>query len=265
MVRRRGIGASVAAALVFSTILLSNFALLASADQRERLSITADSESILGDNGSVLAGSEALEILAGLQNQIAARVFPCSGALGEVAQLIGGMNITHSMEGVTVTAWAVAGNDANIPDNLSIVRPFNGSLQGDINLDLGIRWEGSSPLGDVVFGKTEHHQVNLPVLLDRLSLFCLSSVGEIRALLTSEIFPSCNASAVGPSVAALASILRAAAVRQGFGFSFDFQTISSSGCSVEFACQVEQTAVPGPDGTFSVRLERYSTQPVQTA
>lgn len=263
MVRRRAIGASLAAAFVFSTLLLSNFALLASADQRERLSVVVNSESDLGDTAVVLAGSQSLGILLSLQDMLASKPHQCPTVLEQVKRFVGTVDLSGTQDGISVEESAVVVGGAVLPDNFSIIWPFNGSFPGGINLDVKVAWTGTSPLGDVSYHKTEVHRENLPVLLNLTASFCEASAAEIRSLLEGNPFPTCDASTIGLPIVALGEALRSRAAAEDLEFTVSYQVISSPGCYVDFTLRVTQNGVLGPGGAFTVGLEEETVVTVR--
>lgn len=264
MVRRRGIGASLAAVFIFSTLLISNFALLASADQRQKLSLTAYTESRYGGEAVVLSGTESLAVLVSLQGWLASRPMECSNAAEQTARYLLSLNASAAQGGLSVIVSVTADDSARAGDNLSIVRPFNGSYANGVNLATKIEWNAVSPLGDVTLHKVEHHLLNLPALLNPMVDLCESAVGRYRSFFQNDIFPACNDSSVGPAVATVGQSILDAATKQGFVFQASYRLVASSGCLIDLALRVAQLEISGPAGDFNLILEQESSLPVLT-
>ncbi|HMD79357.1 MAG TPA: hypothetical protein VKF39_05165 [Nitrososphaerales archaeon] len=263
MVRRRAIGATVAAILVFSTLMLTNLTLLTGAAQRERLSLTADSESLLTDTAVVIGGTAGLGLLDDLQSYISSRSFQCPSAVQDIDNYTATLTATRSQDGVTVDELLSPGGGQTEPDNFTILKPFNGSSPGEIDLALQVRWSGMSALKDVSYSKTESHHLHLPVMLSQMVAFCESSVEEVGSLLKGQVFAYCDSSKIGPPLAVLDSILQGQASARGLSYYLDYNVDNSDGCRVAFACVVEQLDAVGPAGAFSVRLGQGETVAVR--
>jgi hypothetical protein len=253
----------VAATLVFSALILTNLALFAAASQRERMSLTANSESLLADTATVLGGTKGLSLLDSLQNFLSSSSFQCRSAAQELGNYTSSLSATGSQDGVSIREALAPGDDYSEADNLTILKPFNGSVSGSVNVDLVVSWTGVSPLQDVKFNKTETHHLHLPVRLGAMTAFCEYSVGQVQSLLEGRSFASCNSSEIGSPLKVLWSSLESQAAAGGLAFSMDYSVDGSFGCSVSFGIVIEQPGVTGPGGDFTVRLDEGGTVSVR--
>ena len=78
---RRAVGATVAALVLYSSLLVSNFAELARAQQEADLAATKDAESSLASSALLLRGEVALAVLGDLQSRMAGGL-PCDSPVG---------------------------------------------------------------------------------------------------------------------------------------------------------------------------------------
>jgi len=248
--------------MIFSALILTNLTLFAAASQRERLSLTVNSESLLSDTATVLGGTKGLVLLERLQSFLSAGPLQCSSAALDLNNFTSSLSDTGDQNGTSVRASLTPGDQLYDPDNFSILNPFNGSYPGAVNVELTIRWSGMSPLKDASYSKVETHNLHLPVHLDRMIALCDGSVALVRSLIRGETFPSCETSAIGQPLEALGSELQSQASANGLVFSLVYGVDSSQGCSVSFSCVVGQLGAMGPDGAFNVRLEQDETVPV---
>jgi len=249
----------LAAALIFSTLILTSLTLFAAATQRERLSLTVNSESLLSDTATVLGGTKGLGLLERLQGFLSAGPFQCSRAVQDLDNFTSSLSAAGDLKGTYVKASVKPGGDQYEADNFSILQPFNGSYPGAVNVDLTIRWSGVSPLRDVSYSKVETHYLHLPVRFDLMVSFCDGSVARAGSLIEGETFASCEPSAIGPPLETLDGELQSQASARGLAFSLVYDVDDSHGCSVSLTCVVEQLGVIGPDGAFNVRLEQDET------
>jgi hypothetical protein len=253
----------VAATLVFSSLLLANFALFASAGQRERLSATANSESLISDTGTILVGTEGVGLLSGLQEFLAAHTLDCSSANQEVGSFVGSLGESASESGLTVSESAAIGVDQSQHDNLSTLSPFNGSSPGGVSLTVRIHSSGESAVGDVAYDRAEIHYLNLPVRLDQMMSLCQGAVQEVASVLELPTFPTCNASAVAPILAALERSLERQASEEGLASSIAYRLVRSTACIVDFTVGVSQPGADGPEGPFTAALVAEGSAPVR--
>jgi len=162
MDKRRAVGATLVSAVLFSSLIISNAALLASAEGRASASSLADGESVLHSNSFVLKGVAGLELLAKGQTLLSSRVFECADATGEAHEAVGGLSATAASGGVSMVAVALPADDGPGPDNLSILRQFDGGYPGRFNVLVRTVGNGGYPGGRVVYSKSEYHTLNLP-------------------------------------------------------------------------------------------------------
>lgn len=263
MVRRVGIGATLTAVLVFSSLLLSNFTLLAAADGRAIVGERLDEMSLVSDTAAVMAGTQALSLLGEMQSFLSSRVLPCNAATNLVSSVAESLRSSEREGEDIVSESIMAGGDLAIRDNLSMLRPFNGSSAGNLNFRVQVQSSGSYPAGDVIYHRSETHSVTLPLSLAALTSFCEMSVKTIASMLSSTTFANCTAGSVRPLLATEDAILRAQAFNRGLESSLAYNITLATACTVNYVLRVSQSGVSGPLGPFSVRVEELGSAVLQ--
>ncbi len=254
MERRLGIGATSAAAVVFSVILLSNLLVFAASENRTSLYSQADASDLLGDEATALTGAAATNILAEVQSVLSGRAMNCLTASGEVSAAVASMTGVQreGVLAVTIASREVTG--VNAVDNLSILTPFNGSLAGDLTLELDVSAKTVTPLDRVSLDRDVTHFVHLPVRLDAAVGDCLGAVASISRTMSAVHLSNCTTKGVGPIAEKAASGPAASAGADGFNFGFKYSVVDQDPCQVKFQVTIEQTAIQGPSGSFSLLL-----------
>ena len=236
MVVRIGVGATAAAAVIFSILLVSDALVFAASQNRERLYLVSDAEDSLSDGAAVLMGAAGMNILLEAQGALAAGPLDCQTARGRTAAIVAGLSDFQDSGGITVASTARLVPDAFLSDNLSMVAT------------------GESLSGAVGISRSEVHLVHIPVDIDRLSNDCVGALGAVARDLSSEVPANCTGGAADPL--ALEAI-RSAAARvsaDGFAFGFAYSVVPGAECSVKLQLDISQTGIVGPGGPFTVRL-----------
>jgi hypothetical protein len=255
MVHRRGVGASIAAVSLFSLLLVSNFAMLGAAQDREKLNGRWDAESYLYDSAQVLTGTVALTILDGAQAILSQGLFDCSNARALVSEEVAGLSTSAVSGPLGVSELVSVGPDAKADDNLSMLSPFNGSGDGRLSLSLKVIASGDLNGAGVGFSKNENHVLNLPVRFSEILAFCTDSVHVVGDYLSRTSVTNCTGDAIGPAAFAVGASLAGDARRMGLTYSLSFQVESTTDCRVSFRSMVSQLGIDGPRGQFSVEAE----------
>lgn len=254
MVVRIGVGATAAAAVIFSILLVSDALVFAASQNRERLYLVSDAEDSLSDGAAVLMGAAGMNILLEAQGALAAGPLDCQTARGRTAAIVAGLSDFQDSGGITVASTARLVPDAFLSDNLSMVAPFNGSVLGGVDISISMVATGESLSGAVGISRSEVHLVHIPVDIDRLSNDCVGALGAVARDLSSEVPANCTGGAADPL--ALEAI-RSAAARvsaDGFAFGFAYSVVPGAECSVKLQLDISQTGIVGPGGPFTVRL-----------
>jgi hypothetical protein len=255
MVVRLGIGATVAAAIIFSVLLVSNVLVFAASQDREYLYSVSDAEDSLSDVTVALMGAAGTNILLEAQSAMSSRPLGCQAALAATASMVGTLSDLQQSSGVKVSSTARLAPDDSTGDNLSMLAPFDGSVFGDLDLSVSMAAAGSSLAGDVSISKHEVHLVHLPVELDRLAADCTSALDGIVRTLSDEVPANCTSIGVGPLVLGASRNAASLVAADGFAFGLSYTVVSGAECSVSLQIRVQQADIGGPGGTFTVQLE----------
>lgn len=255
MVRRLGVAASSASALIFAALLLSNLVVFAASQGRETLYSQSDAGDSLRVNSIALMGAAATNVLIEAQASLASRVLSCSTASQDVSNMIGRLSDVQRSGPVTVTATATAGANAAADDNLSIAAPFNGSLSGDLGVSVRMSVSGNSTGAGVSIHKTEVHLVHLPVRLLLLAGDCVDAVAYLSGAISTTVASNCTSAAVAPLIDRASRVPASTAAADGFIFSLGYAVSAGASCVVSFDVQIQQAGIQGPAGTFSVRAQ----------
>ena len=260
---RRGVGATIAAVSLFSLLLVSNFALLGAAQDRERLSAQSDAESYLNDSAQALTGTVALSILDTVQEILAQGVYDCSNGWARVSEQVAELSSYVDTGVLRVTELVSVSPDVKADDNLSMLAPFNGSGEGRLSLSLRVITAGGLAGARVWFSKDESHVLSLPVRFSEILAFCRDSVSTVGELLAKTSVTNCTRDSIGPAVSSVVGNLAVKARDQGLAYSLSFQVESNTICAVNFRSTVSQAGIQGPRGQFTVVAELEGSASVQ--
>jgi hypothetical protein len=255
MVVRLGIGATAAASIIFSILLVSNFLVFAASQDRQNLYSVSDAEDSLGDVAVALMGAGGTNILLETQAAIGSRPLDCETALAATASMVGDLSDSQQSGGVSVSSTARLAPDDSAGDNLSMLAPFDGSVSGELDLSVSMVAAGSALAGDVSISKAEVHLVHLPVELGRLAVDCTGALVGIVRTLSAEAPANCTSTEVDPLVLGASRSAASHVAADGFEFGLSYTIISSAECSVSLQVGVQQTGIVGPGGAFTVQLE----------
>ena len=254
MVARLGIGATVAAAIIFSILLVSNVLVFAASQDRQRLYSISDAEDSLEDSATALMGAGGANMLVEAQAAVSSGPLGCQTAKATAAAAVGGLSDIQQSGGTKVISTTSLAPDESAGDNLTMLVPFDGSIQGELDLSISMVASGASLGGEVSISKTEVHLVHLPVELDRLAGDCVEALDGMVQTLSAEYPSNCTSYAVGPLVMEAAQSAATLVDADGFAFGFVYAVVPGAGCGVSLQVWVQQTGIEGPGGTFTVKV-----------
>ncbi len=251
MAARRAVAASIASAVIFSSILLSNYILYSGAQQNFWLVSVATEERASYDQSFLVKSVAVLDLLDGAQELLSSGSFACSNASATAYRMVSAEEVKIGWDGFRAGARLTAGPDATHADNLTALRPFSGSAAGWMNFEAMVYVEGGSADGMVNFSKGEGHLLNLPLRLQALTETCLSATTQISSALRAIGSMLCNASVLASTMESLGRPLEASAASAGFSISITYGVVSTQTCQVEYRVQVAQDSISGPEGSFT--------------
>ncbi|MDE1858417.1 MAG: hypothetical protein KGI26_05070 [Thaumarchaeota archaeon] len=256
MVKRRGLGATMAASVAFAVILVAGLAVYVSSQGREGLYSTADSEDALGDGFHVLAAAAGFDELAGVQGIFTSQVLACDSASAAVHEGVESLSDAQSYGNVTVTSSAALAPGGAAADNLSALSPYAGSVPG--SLDLALTFVGSGSAGPAVtLDRTETHYAHLGVRLDGAVRDCMGIFRAVMGAVHSLKHSNCSSAPDVIDEAVQGSVADAEA--QGFQVGVHDSATSAPTCQVSFTVRVQQPSVQGPCGAFTARFEEQGS------
>ncbi|HEV2226329.1 MAG TPA: hypothetical protein VGR56_05935 [Nitrososphaerales archaeon] len=256
MVKRNGIGASAATAVIFSVLLISNFTVFIAAQDRQKLYIQAGAEDSLSNEAHVLAAVGAVGILGRAQDFLKAITFTCANAIESTSNLLASLSVIEQKDKLTVGTTASSAPSVAAFDNMSAIKPFDGSVSGDVDILLNIRASGADPPSGVAVERTEFHLVHLPVRLGAAASECASDVEILKSSLENSRPSNCTDSEIRPILSRVSATLSARAASAGFGLGVMYAIFHSWGCFVYFDLSITQGGIAGPHGSFSLRMQQ---------
>lgn len=251
MADRRAVGASLAASVIFSSILISNFVLVSAERQKFELTSIASEERGFYDQAVVVKAAAIVGLLDKMQEALSSRTFQCANATIAISLLASSEKSDVGWQGVSASAQLSAGPQQTISDDVLALAPFNGSVTGLANFEVRLSVVGKSPDSSVALGANESHLVNLPIRLPALVSTCLQSVGLVLSSLEGVGGQLCNATVVENTINPVASALESEAASSGFLLTISYALVPGPACAVSFTVFVLQDSIPGPDGPFS--------------
>ena len=255
MVKRSAIGASAATAVIFSVLLISNMTVFMAAQGRQRLYIQAGAEDSLSKDAQVLAAVGAVGLLGSTQYFLGGASFNCATATEDTANQLASLYDIQRRNGLTVMSTASWAPSVSVYDNMSMVKPFDGSVAGFVDILVKITASGASLSSGVFLERSEFHLVHLPVRLVAAVSVCTTAVDVLKSSLEGSRPSNCTGSAIGPIMSRAIAGLSSMVASGGFGMSIKYAVVYSGGCFVYFDVNISQDGVEGPLGLFSLRVQ----------
>jgi hypothetical protein len=241
--------------VIFSVILVSNFAIYAASQDRAVLNSQADEENLLNSEETILTGAAATNILFEAQSILAAGPINCSDAQRSISSQLAELVDTQSSGPLVVSAASSEVPGVVHIDNLSMASPFNGSVLGSITISLTVSSRTIGQLDGVSLDRTVNHLVHLPVRWGSLVGDCHGALASIAEAVSSSTVSNCTSSVVDPLLAAAGAGPGSTASADGFAFGLTHYIVARSPCEVGFSVTLGQAGIDGPGGPFSVVLE----------
>jgi len=261
MGKRRAVGATLVSVVLFSSLIISNAALLAAAQEKASDASLVDGESSLFVGSVALRGVSGVELLARAQAALSSKVFACPNATGEAHEAVGGLSVSLSSGGLSSIAVASSTAGEPRPDNLSMLREFDGGHPGQFDLYVMTVVNGSYPGGRVTYSKNEYHTLNLPFDPSAAGSFCLTALGELASGLSFLSAGACNASEIAAVVSRVEARITAAATALGLHAFVTYAIDGGATCSMTLDVRVTQDGIAGPDGPFTWSVEEEEQLP----
>ena len=255
MATRKAVAASIAAAILFSSLMVSNYVIFSGAAENFRLVSVATEEREYHVQAAIATDVAVLDLLDGAQALLSSNRFNCSGVTNLVSNLIGSEIVRFKWAGLAVTSTMSLASDGAYPDNLTALRPFNGSVTGMTNLRSTSLLEGGAPDGSVEYNRSEEHLLSIPLRLGSLTEHCLGAERDFSAAAVGLGGQMCNYSTLAVVESQVESEVSGSASADGFSVSVSYWVTSVQPCRVGYLVVAEQQGVPGPEGIFAFTEE----------
>ena len=250
MVRRRAVGATMVAAVVFSALLACDLAVYVASQDMGVLYSEAYASDVMGQRFLVLEAAEGADILHGAGLLLASSAFQCPTAASEISHGVGGLSDSQTSGGISVSVQATVGGAGDQGDNLSALSPFDGWVPGELDIVLHYDASGSDGPG-VTFTKGESHYVHLGVRIQDAVSRCEAAATAVAQAL-SRPTDNCTAASLGVEAdEAIRTQVRSAS-EEGFVLSISYSVTASPTCSVSYDVRLVQAGVRGLSTTFGV-------------
>ena len=250
--RKRGIAATAASAVFFSAILISNFALVSSSQDRLTMYTRAGVENSLFDQSMASAASAEAQLLYRVQSAIGSTVMGCDSAEATISGLISGIAVAQTVGNSTVNVTSEVSDSGSSFDDLSL-SPFDGYAPGDISVGLSVNAFGS--YNGVQLSINYVVPAHLPAHVSSAASDCIGAVNTIEAALTKSAIRGCNSTAIGQLLSRVEGQSISASTRDGFVSGISYYVANDDPCVVRFTFTIEQDEISGPGGSFSIRLQ----------
>jgi hypothetical protein len=259
MGKHPGIAATTASAVVFSILLVSNFAVFFAAQDRARLYSQFNGEDSLGDNAIAMVGAGATNLLEREQAFLDSVVLPCDRASALISSEVAGFADVQRSSDLTVWTSATMTNEGSATDDLSMVAPFNGLIPGDLDFAVRVVASGVDTAAGITYHRNETHFVHLPVRIQAAEADCLGAIRNVSAAVSDAAPPNCSATAIAPLLDEAIQGEASKASHDGFTLGFEFEVVKSIPCSVSLMISVDQLGIQGPGGLFSLRMREEAS------
>jgi len=254
MDRRAGVGATVASAVIFSILLASSLSVYLAAQEDNRLHLTSNAADAIADDSVAFEGAGGTNVLLREQTLLESNVFDCRSAVATVSQDISDLKDVQASANLTLVTTASPALHGPASDNLSMLSPFSGYLEGFVNTALHDRLKGAAATLGVSYAKNETHYVHLPLRLGDMVSDCDQALSDAEGVVSNTTLSECTSSAVYPVIAAAVGLSGSEAAGSGFQFGVHSVIIRTEPCSIDITVGVSQAGVAGPGGNFSVEL-----------
>jgi hypothetical protein len=255
---RRAVGATLASIILFGSLVVSNWAVFESSQQKAQLYSLADAENSLYNEASILKWAAMINALDRFQSSIVtASPLPCATAESALSSLATSSNVTSRDGAISAVLSASLGQDQSVAANDIALMPFDGAVAGDLNLILTANISAQGPGDAFEYSTTDVEPVHIPVHADKVVSMCLDAGRAIAATLSGLGQGICNFTTVSSSLSSLIASLKSAALHSGLVLSIVYHVSQgATDCGAGFYVDVEELAVPGPLGLFTFASEQ---------
>ncbi len=256
---RAGVGATLAAAVLFSSLLVSNALVVSGSQQQLALTEQSNAESYLAAGASALAVSAGLSLLDSLESHLAATLLSCGNASSAVEAFLDGLSTVVGYDHVSARGSFAEGQNESLAGNMVSLAPYSGWQAGDLDINFSVVVRGGVPGLGVTYSSNQSHPVYLPVDLGRLEAFCSDSLEADESALLGSGGSLCNATEAGNVLTAQTAAEAALGQLMGLGLNATWTVSQPGQCQVKVTVEVFQSGTDGPAGPFTVSAEEAAT------
>jgi hypothetical protein len=208
----------------------------------------------LYDQSMALASTAEGKALMGAESAISESVLNCQSAEAQIRGLIGGISVLQNSGDTSVRVRLTDPNGGNASHDRSL-GPFDGFVPGDLNLQLSVSVAGSDS-AVVEYGSIYSVPAHLPARVQSAMGDCIVAASYVESALSSTNLHGCNATMARSLMQQASSKATALAARDDFVFGLSYSVANQGACVVSFTVAMDQVAIDGPEGTFSLRLRQ---------
>jgi len=259
MGKRTAVGATVASAVIFSVLLASSLSVYCATQEGHRLHLVSNAADAIADAALAIEGAGATNALLKEQALLGSQVLDCGSASATLSEEISGLGETQTSSNLTVVATASLASQGPASDNLTMLAPFGGYVEGAVNTALYEQMRGATAQLGVYFAKNESHYVHLPVRMVDMASDCSLALSEAEEAISTTVAPECTPSAVSSIIDEAVGESSSEASSSGLRLAVYSHLNGTAPCSVDVTVEVSQPSVAGPGGNFSVELRGEET------
>ncbi len=261
MVQRTGVGATIAAATLFSILLFSSLILLSASANQEMLASEANEVGLLNDVAQISAATYGLHLLDQMQGLLGSRAWQCSSVMSSVPEAVSSFVGSDNQVQGSIQGNAMLEQGTRLVDDNPMDYPFNGSEPGYATIELNLQ-TSETGAGGVSYHAQQHEVLSLPALLSSSVSLCESAFPAVMAYLSNSA-TDCEEKLMKPEVSDAVAPLEEEASSLGLRLTISSSLSKGPECLLRVTAAVSQGDVHGPEGTFTVRVEQEEELSIQ--
>jgi hypothetical protein len=213
----------------------------------------------LVDGAYLARGAVSLKLLADLGQVVSAHEYDCLNPFNELENQAAPLAATYGNGLVESTASFVGFTSGSRPDNLSIVRPYDGVRPGQLGVLLSTSVSGGVPEDGLTYHKSEIHVLDLPFDLTQISSLCVEISGAIEAHIAQAARNGCLISGNNlDSLVGFANESIGLAKSRGYHVSIVIGSVEHL-CEDQVRIELAESGIVGPYGTMNLRVATNCT------
>lgn len=244
----------MASAVIFSILLASSLSVYFAAQEDNRLHLASSAADAIADDSVAFEGAAGTNVLLREQALLESSHLDCGSASATVSREISRLKEVQASANLTVVATAVSASHGPPSDNLSMLAPFGGYVEGFVDTALHYEAKGAATALGISYARNETHYVHLPVRLGIMASDCNQALSDVEWSVSTSTLSECTSSAVYPVIGGAVAASLSKATVSGFQLAVRSDIVGTAPCSVDVIAEVRQVGAAGPAGNFSVEL-----------